>query len=124
MVECTFEGIDKVTAEVFRKQLSDMEEQAPSESFICSCFEKQGKWYSGILRLFSSEGEFAAKATSKEPTTLCRELLGQFDSAIKEWRKNRFKEKTPLARIADQSITRKCSSTDCPLVKGLKGACQ
>ena len=124
MLKCTFEGVDQGTAELFQKQLSGMEEQAPSESFMCSCIEKHGKWYSGVLRLFSTEGEFSANAKSTEPTALCKDLLSQFNFAIKEWRKNRFKTKTPWFRIADQSTTRKCSTINCPLEKGLKGAGQ
>lgn len=123
MVECTFEGMDQNTAEFFREKLKGLEEQAPSESFICSCVEKRGKLYSGVLRLFSTEGEFAAKAKSTEPTSLCSDLLSQFNFAIKVWRRRRFKNKISWRRIADQTITRKCS-TECPLVKGLKGAGQ
>lgn len=74
----------------FKSGLDNLNEQAPSDSSICTKIEKLKKGYQGVLEVFSSQGRFTASAFDLNPTNVAVSLFSQIYKQITSWKKQRF----------------------------------
>jgi hypothetical protein len=71
-------------------KLNHLLEVAPSDANVTSEITKINKGYSGVLKIFSSQGKFVAETTAHNIEDLINTLLRLMYRQMKKWRKCRF----------------------------------